>query len=276
MNISASIVGVSVGPLACVVDARWLMAYSAALGERDPHCYDTGRPEGVVAHALFPVCYEWPLVLALRERAGLRALDARVVHAQHDLLLHRPLRAGEMLSVSSRIVGAVRRAPGALIVARHEARDADGEPVSTTVQGSLYRGVELQEGHGSPEDPPAVERNLIEAGTIAVSATLAHVYTECARIWNPIHTDLAYARAAGLPGTILHGTATLALAVSALLQARAARQEQVRRVRCRFGATVPMPATLALLAHHEAATSSFEVVRADGARAIARGTIDLV
>jgi acyl dehydratase len=276
MSIPASIVGASAGPLASLIEPRWLMAYSAALGERESRYYDTGRPGGVLAHPLFPVCYEWPLVLALRERAGLQPLDARVVHAQHDLVLHRPLRAGEALSVSSRVVAAVQRRPGALIVSRHEARDAAGEPVTTTVQGSLYRGVELEGGRGSPEDPPAMEGSLNEAGRIAVRATLAHVYTECARIWNPIHTDLAYARSAGLPGPILHGTATLALAVSALLEARGARPERVRRVRCRFGAMVPMPATLTLFAHHEAAASSFEVALAHGERAIARGTIDLV
>src|SRR4029077_6419959 len=53
---------------------------------------------------------------------------------------------------------------------------------------------------------------------VAISPTLAHVYTECARIWNPIHTDRAVARAAGLPDIILHGTATLALAVSRALR----------------------------------------------------------
>ena len=42
---------------------------------------------------------------------------------------------------------------------------------------------------------------------VEVPYHLGHVYTECARIWNPIHTDLAVARAAGLPGPILHGTA---------------------------------------------------------------------
>ena len=39
---------------------------------------------------------------------------------------------------------------------------------------------------------------------------------------------------------------------------------------------VPMPATLTLLAHHEAAATSFEVALANGERAIARGTVDLV
>ena len=54
------------------------MAYSAGLGER-------GYP-----HPLFPVCYEWPATRQLRERAGLVPIDARLVHAQHDLIIHRP------------------------------------------------------------------------------------------------------------------------------------------------------------------------------------------
>src|SRR5215831_17990681 len=53
---------------------------------------------------------------------------------------------------------------------------------------------------------------------LPVAPTLAHVYSECARIWNAIHTDRAAALAAGLPDIILHGTATLALAVSAVLR----------------------------------------------------------
>jgi len=276
VKISGAILGTSAGPLEMRPDARWMMAYSAALGERDARCYDTRRAEGVLAHPLFPVCYEWPLVLALRERAGLAALDARVVHAQHDLTIHRPPRAGEALTLAARIVAAVQRRPGALVVARLEARDADGKPVSTTLHASLYRGVLLEDGTGEAADALPPSGALREIAALEIAATLAHVYSECARIWNPIHTDLSYALAAGLPGTILHGTATLALALSALLATRGARFETVRRVRCRFGAPVPMPARLALHARHEATASEFELTRTDGEGAITRGRVDLV
>jgi acyl dehydratase len=276
VKISGALLGTSAGPLEMRADARWMMAYSAALGERDARCYDTRRPDGVLAHPLFPVCYEWPLVLALRERAGLAALDARVVHAQHDLAIQRAARAGETLTLSARIVAAVQRRPGALVVARLDARDAEGRPVSTTLHGSLYRGVLLEDGAGAAEDAPQASGELSEIAPLEIPATLAHVYSECARIWNPIHTDLSYALAAGLPGLILHGTATLALALSALLAARGAGFEAVRRVRCRFGAPVPLPARLALLARHETGASEFELTRADGERAITRGRVDLV
>ena len=80
---------------------------------------------------------------------------------------------------------------------------------------------------------------------VPIPATLAHVYTECARIWNPIHTDPAVAREAGLSAILLHGTATLALAISAAL-AREARgaETPVARIACRFTGMVNLPSRL--------------------------------
>ena len=51
------------------------MAYSAALGETDRRYYDTTA--GVLAHPLFPVCYEWPVSLPIRRIAPLRELFPR-------------------------------------------------------------------------------------------------------------------------------------------------------------------------------------------------------
>ena len=42
----------------------------------------------------------------------------------------------------------------------------------------------LPDDGGSSAAPPVSEHK------IAVSASEAHVYTECARIWNPIHTEV--------------------------------------------------------------------------------------
>lgn len=58
MRIPAGIVGTTVGLDVQEIDARWLMAYAAALGETAPEYFDTTRPAGILAHPLFPVCYE--------------------------------------------------------------------------------------------------------------------------------------------------------------------------------------------------------------------------
>lgn len=275
MKLPAEIVGREAGPHEQLLDARWLMAYSAALGETDPRYYDTAA--GVLVHPLFPVCYEWPATRELRDRAGLEPFNPRLVHAQHDLLIYRPPKASERLSVSGKVVAAVQRRPGALVVFRLAARDAQGELVSTTDFGALYRGVELEGGDRGIEpvaDPPAHAKPLPRVGEVAVSAAAAHIYTECARIWNPIHTDIAYARAAGLPDIILHGTATLALSVSRALAALEIDPAAVRRVRCRFAGMVTMPATLTVHAARGHGELAFETRNERGEPVIQRGWME--
>jgi len=261
LKISSDIVGRAAGPDQQHIDKRWLMAYNAALGEL------SDKP-----HPLFPVCYEWPATQALRESTGLQKINAQLVHAQHDLTIHRPLRE-EKLFVSGRVVACLQRKPGTLVVFRFETQDDKGEPVSTTHYGMLYRGVVLEGGDRSTasiEDPPRHERDLPLIGNFSVAATTAHVYTECARIWNPIHTDVAYARAAGLSGIILHGTATLAFSVSRILEELSI---EVRRVRCRFAGMVPMPGTLAVHASRVGDEILFETRDAKGQAVIERGRI---
>jgi acyl dehydratase len=261
LKINAEIVGRETGPDEQGIDARWLMAYSAGLGERE------------FPHPLFPVCYEWPATRQLRERAGLVPIDARLVHAQHDLTIHRAPKE-EKLFIAGKVVAALQRKPGTLVVYRFITRDEKKELVSTTDFSALYREVKLEGGDrtlAAVEDPPPHEQSLNPVGEIAVSATAAHVYTECARIWNPIHTDVAYARAAGLPDIILHGTATLALSVSRLLDSFGLKQ--VKRIRCRFAGMVMMPSTLTVHASRVGQAIGFETRGARGEAVIERGWI---
>ena len=104
------------------MDARWLMAYAAALGETAPEYFDTTRPDGLLAHPLFPVCYEWPLALDVRAKALPDEVAVRGVHATHDLTLHRPPRAGDRLSTTATVTALERRAPGAYLVLAHRDR----------------------------------------------------------------------------------------------------------------------------------------------------------
>jgi acyl dehydratase len=129
-----------------------------------------------------------------------------------------------------------------------ETVDAEGAPVSTTDYGSIFRGVgcgagrRVDEPWPPPDLPAAAEAAWRDA--VAIGPELAHTYTECARIWNPIHTDRAVAVGAGLAGIILHGTATLALAVSRARRRAAAGGAEPRRIVARFTGMVPLPSTV--------------------------------
>ena len=258
MKVSAAIVGQSTPVERVEIDKRWIMAYNAALGA-----------VSAAPHPLFPVCYEWNATRALREATGLQALNARLVHAQHDLRIQGEIKEGH-LAVSARVLAAEQRRPGTFVTIRLEARGPAGDPVSTTDYGMLYRGVELDGASRALErleDPPRHASALKPVGEVPIAATAAHVYTECARIWNPIHTDPEYAREAGLPGIILHGTATLAFSIS-----RIARNP-VRRVRCRFAGMVLMPSTLTVHASRENDAVVFETRNERGEAVIERGWI---
>ncbi len=280
LALSRDIVGVTVGPVAHDIDARWLMAYAAGLGETDARYYDTLASGGPAAHPLFPVSYEWPAMVALRERTTPEAIALRSVHATHDLTLHRPPRAGDTLSTTARVTGLVHRRAGTLMTVRQETVDADGLPVSTTDYGSVYRDVGF-EGEDSGFQPEARGGLEMPAGAVelalAVPAGLAHVYTECARIWNPIHTDVAVARGAGLPDIILHGTATLALAVSRVLGHLAADPRAVRGVSARFTGMVPLPSHLTVRVSEtaEGKAVTFDARGQDGAFVLAGGALRL-
>lgn len=279
-GLSSDVVGVEAGPRTQAIDARWLMAYAAALGETDPRYFDTRRAGGPAAHPLFPVSYEWPLALDLHRRIAPDPLQRRSVHAAHDLTIHRPPRAGETLVTKGRVVALTRRPPGAFLVVRYETVDAGGRPVTTTLYGSIYRGVAVR-GPDREEDSWAADStppgSLLALSTVVVPANLAHIYTECARIWNPIHTDIAVADAAGLPGIILHGTATLALAVSRLLAGGVGDPAWVRRVGCRFTGMVRLPSEFTVRARPVAGApiTQFDALDGDGRPVLSRGTLHL-
>ena len=158
---------------------------------------------------------------------------------------------GDRLNTSARVTGLAHRRAGTLMTVRLETVDGKGRQVTTSDYGSVYRDVGFDgedtgagvEGRGGSEMPDAA----VEL-PVTVPAGLAHVYTECARIWNPIHTDVAVARAAGLPAIILHGTATLALAVSQVLYQAAADPRGVTRVDARFTGMVRLPSRLTIRA----------------------------
>ncbi len=266
------------------------MAYAAALGDSMPCYMDTTR--GVIAHPMFPVCFEWPVQVAIRalfEKSTSLTRDEAIrgVHATHDTVLHRAIRPPERLATQLTVAGVERRKPGAYMVTRLDTVDSAGKPVCTSWYGGIYRGVEVKGPDVLATLAPAPSQPIVEDGEpllecrVDVPSGMAHVYTECARIFNPIHTDASVARAAGLPSIILHGTATLAMAVSRIVESLAGNDPaRVERIAGRFGAMVTMSSTITVrvLAREENAQGTvlfFETLSGEGRLAIREGMIVL-
>lgn len=282
MPLNGDIVGATSPASVNVASLRWLMAYAAGAGASGPRYYATDAPIPVGAHPVFAACLEWPALQGLRlfqPRSGLTDAElARNVHGSFDVTFERPILAGEELTTVATVIGVEQRGPNAWQHIKVDTTDTGGQLVFRSYQSGVFLDVTAQvdalRGERPPAWPEAGEQGVSgETIAIPVPVGAAHVYTETSRIWNPVHTDIAAARSAGLPGLILHGTATLAYAVSVLV-ARYAEGDPsaVRRVSCRFGAPVSFPSSIVLEARrHSAAAITFRVLNAAGAPAIRAG-----
>jgi len=276
---NSAVVGQSTRAFIHSVDARWIMAYAAGLGDPNDKYLDTAAHH-VIAHPLFPVCLEWPVILECFNLPGTETVTSeersRNVHASHDLQIFRPIRADEQLTTTATVVGLTKIKPGAAQTIRLDTTDENDELVCRTYQLGIKRGVDIIGEPQVDEEMPAFPELVGGEDwriAIPIANGAAHIYTECARIWNPVHTDRAVALAAGLPDIILHGTATMALAVSRIVERYLdADPSRVVRLGGRFSAMVLMPSTIELVVHADRdRVISYSVFTHDGQRAISQG-----
>jgi acyl dehydratase len=212
----------------------------------------------------------------------------RAVHASQDSLFHRPIRPGDRLRTRATIVVVRRTRAGAHALTRLETVDAaSGRPVVTSWSGSIYRGVAVEgEDRVLEEGPPLPEAGAEEPVTsgpgaerieIPIPREMPHVYTECADIWNPIHTERAVALAAGLPDIILHGTATWALAGREVVRRRCGGDPtRLGRLYGRFSAMViPGSAIAVEIGPARNGAVAFSVLNEQGKPAVSGGVAEV-
>lgn len=285
MPLSSAAVGSSTQPHDVDVTARRIIAYAAGLGETDACYLDDAATKGIVAHPAFCVSLEWPAALELRSHAtlgGTKNEKLRGVHALQDSTFHRMIRQGDQLSTVARILQIRAVRPGTFVLTKFETFDKrTSESVVTSYSGGIFRGVSIEGDDAEIETVPPLDTPSVVIGDstcipIPIARQAPHVYTECADIWNPIHTERKVALAAGLPDIILHGTATWALAASRLIQHCAdGKPSRLRRFVGRFTAMVIPGTTIELhyhtMDHDGTSVVPFQVNNQDGDPAISKG-----
>src|SRR5262245_2692790 len=249
MPISSGVVGAAVGERTVQVTARATMAYAAGTDDLNARYMDDARVGGVVAPPMFAVTLDWQLRRALLDALALAPEESvRGVHATQDMTFHRPIRPGDTLTTRGTVVQLEARPPGAYLVARYDTTDGDSAPVCTVYYGMIFRGVGVSGPERTLDAPPPLParpegRSPIWRLPLVVAPQAPHVYSACAGIYNPIHTERAVALAVGLPDIVIHGTLTLAYAARELLDRDAGGDPAaVARLACRFSGMV-LPGT---------------------------------
>ncbi len=286
MNLSSDLVGTMLKPYDREVTWRETMNYAAAVGDDNPWYFDDERDPGIVAPPLFSVAVTWPILERIwefidSERFPPEVLFTQVHHTEH-LVFHRPARPGDHLTVQGKIAAILPHRAGTRVVICFEASDQKGQRVFTEHTGALMRGVSCTgDGQGQEALPaipsvPEADRALWET-TLPIDTLRPFLYDGCTNIFFPIHTSRSFARRVGLPGIILQGTATLALAAREILNREAGKDpRRLGAFSGRFSGMV-LPGTsiriglVGKLPRPEGTDLYFIVQNAEGQPAISKG-----
>lgn len=201
---------------------RMISAFAAGVDDQNPCYLDDTRLGGLVGHPGMAFTFQWN-TRHMPDEAQDPETARMGVHAWVDIRFAREFRQGDVITAQGQTIALQQLAPGILSVQRVTMRDSLGAEVAVMDTAGIIRGGRLGRTDEQiapllpvPEPPPALAAPKWVAG-VAISQTAAHTYTECADIWNPIHTERSVALAAGLPDAILHGSATFTIAMRELV-----------------------------------------------------------
>jgi len=164
----------------------------------------------------------------------------QVLHGTQAIEVHGPIPTSGSARVTTRITEVWDKGSAAVIVQEGTATTTDGTDLWSTRSSMFVRG----EGGWGGERGPSVarlevpERDPDLEASYTTTPQQALLYRLCGDR-NPLHSDPAFAKAAGFPAPILHGLCSLGIAlrivVDGLLDGDAAA---VRRVTTRFAGVV--------------------------------------
>jgi acyl dehydratase len=247
-----SALGRTFGPYTVTVEAERLRLLGAALG--DP---------SLAAPPTWPTCYGlWANTPLLAELAALGAPLPRLLHGEQRYSFHAPVEAGAALTAAPAITGleqkSGRSGPFQLVTleTRWHAGDAlaltdtlvvvvRGEAPAPSQPSSTVQPSPLVPHSPSPLVPPASLAPGDELPAVVIGPLTADDFVRYAHAsgdHNPLHTDPAFARAAGLNSVIVHGM--LVMGVMGRVTAVIAGPAAITALQTRFLATTAPGETL--------------------------------
>lgn len=286
MPLYTDMVGIRGSAATDFIEDRWTMAYAASVYDTNPAYYANIGEAVMPTHPAYVSHLEWDAIGLLHAALGERiSLSERLrgVHSYNHTTLQGPFHAGEELSCTASVVGVERRRSGGKLTIKTVTTSAS-RPIATSYTSTVFRGVDVEGGDDiAPDIPrhPALGLSDLPTRTENIEFTQLSPYhfTECARDYGPVHTDPKIASEAGLPGLIMHGTGTIAYALSSITNHEAGgNPTRITGFEAKLAAMIMCPSTCTLHSYHDAADGHvvrFELLNEDEDKAITDGIVHL-
>ena len=245
MPLNRDCIGREYPPVTTQVTLDAIQNYARAYNDDNPAYFDASRPGGIIAPPLFGVVVTWESVMKAMGDADLHADLLRLVHGEQDMEFIAPIKPGDVISSSSKILSIDTKATGETMTIELSA-NREGAPIEKILFGVFIRGGGNRAGAAAAR--AAGERARAEQAErglpmLSVAQTIdkdqTYRYAAASGDRNPIHVDENVAKMAGLGGIIVHGLCTMAftskVAIDGLCGGDPAR---LKRLRVRFSRPV--------------------------------------
>jgi acyl dehydratase len=276
VGLNAELAGKSYGEKTYEVTAAAIESYARATNDANER-YLGGSGE-VVAPPIFPVVPAFESFMAAAMDPELQADLLRLVHGSEEHVLHKPIKAGDVLTVSPVLETVEQKDTGETFTVKATETNQDGELVAE-VRGTMFIRGSGSGSRGAGQEDAA--RDVVHEETTKVDEDQTHRYAEASGDHNPIHLDENTAKMAGLPGIINHGMCTMAIATKAAVDGLAGGDPtRVRRVGVRFSKPVLPGQELTTKLWKESdgdgvTTYGFETYNPDGVAVIKNGVVEI-
>ena len=278
MGLNADIVGKEYDTSTFEVTAESIEKYARATNDTNERYLSGG--DDVVAPPVYPVVAGFNAFMTAAMDPELQADLLRLVHGAEEHVIHRPIKPGDVLTVSPVLESVDKKDSGETFTAKANITDRSGELVAE-IRGTMFiRG----SGSGAKSSGGAADegsREIIYEEATKVDDDQTYRYAEASGDHNPIHVDPNTAKMAGLPGIICHGMCTMAIATKAAVNGLAGGDPtRIKRVGVRLSKPV-LPGqelTTKLWRETEGAgvtTYGFETYNQDGQAVIKQGVVEV-
>jgi acyl dehydratase len=230
-----------------------------------------------VASPVFPVVSAFDSFMEASMDADLGADLLRLVHGAEEHVLLKPIRPGDILTVTPVLETIETKDSGETFTVSAKQTDSGGDLVAE-VRGTMFiRGTGSRRKAAAEAAATEPDHDIVFEETTKVDDDQPARYAEASGDHNPIHLDPDTAKMAGLPGVILHGMCTMAIATKAAVNGLAGGDPtRVRRVAVRFSRPVlPGRELTTRLWKTGASAYGFETYNSKGSAVIKGGVVEI-
>lgn len=272
MELNQELVGKRYEGSAYRVTVEAIERYARATNDANPAYFGTSA----LGSPVFPVVAGFPTFMDAARDPDLGADVVRLVHASEEHILRRPLRPGDVVSATSELESIEGEEAGESFTARADLEDRDGELVAQLRGKMLIRGMARRRRRSSLGGP-AEDPEIVAEETTQIDDDQTYRYADASGDHNPIHVDEEAATKARLPGVILHGMCTMAVATKAVVNELASGDPaRIARVAVDFSKPVfPGQALTTKIYEPAGGGYGFDVVNQNGITVITGGRAEL-